>query len=149
MSSRSSINVRPLEAGDETAWRRLWKGYLTFYEHILADEVSNETWRRLLSDDETFVGLAALNDDQLVGFAHYILHPSTWTIGDYCYLEDLYVDPESRGHGAGRRLIEEIYRKADQSGWSRVYWTTQEFNYKARILYDELARRTEFVIYER
>jgi len=41
----------------------------------------------------------------LIGFAHYLLHRSTWAQVCYCYLEDLFVEPSARGSGAGRALI--------------------------------------------
>lgn len=149
MSGEQQITVRNLQQSDETDWRPLWRGYLEFYKHKIADDVTGSTWRRLLSDDPTFVGLAAEHEGRVIGIAHYILHPSTWSRGHYCYLEDLFVDPSARGKGAGRLLIEEIYRRADDAGWDRVYWITQEFNYKGRILYDKLARKTDCITYER
>ncbi len=149
MSSLKTISVRPLVDSDEAVWRGLWQGYLTFYKHALTEEVNQTTWRRLMSDDPTFVGLAGLEDEELVGIAHYILHPSTWSTGYYCYLEDLFVDHGVRGRGVGQSLIKEIYRRADSARWDRVYWMTQETNYKGRVLYDKLAHRTEFIVYER
>ena len=34
-----SYSIRPLEPRDEAAWRRLFRGYITFYKAIIADEV--------------------------------------------------------------------------------------------------------------
>ena len=76
-------------------------------------------------------------------------HPSTWALRDYCYLEDLYVDPATRGHGVGRALIRAVYEAADRVQAASVYWLTQEFNSEGRALYDTLARRTSFIRYER
>ena len=85
----------------------------------------------------------------LAGLAHCVLHPSTWTTATYCYLEDLFVIRGARGTGAGRELIEAMYREADARGATKVYWHTQAFNSPARSLYDELAHLTSFVKYER
>ena len=57
--------------------------------------------------------------------------------------------PEARGHGVARRLIQAVYSAADEARASSVYWHTQEFNAEARALYDTLARRTSFIVYQR
>ena len=66
-----------------------------------------------------------------------------------CYLEDLFVLPEARGQGVARRLIEAVFAAADETGASTVYWHTQEFNANGRALYDTLAHRTSFIVYQR
>lgn len=146
----ASVTIRAAKPEDRSRWDELWQGYLVFYQHELAPEITELTWSRLLSDDPaTFCLIAANVDDQPVGFAHVVLHPSTWAEAPYCYLEDLFVDPEARAAGIGRALIEEIYRRADEKGWPYVYWKTQEINYRARGLYDQMATREEFIIYAR
>jgi GNAT superfamily N-acetyltransferase len=88
-------------------------------------------------------------DGRLVGFAHYLFHPSTWSETGYCYLEDLFTAPEARGRGVGRALIEAVAAAEAGAGATRLYWHTQEFNADGRALYDTLARRTSFIVYER
>jgi GNAT superfamily N-acetyltransferase len=145
-----NITIRPARAADFDAWKPLWQAYLTFYESELTDEMSALTWQRLLDDEPAMFCLIAADDgDKPVGFAHCIVHPSTWTKGPYCYLEDLFVDPALRGGGAARKLISEIYTRAEAHGWERVYWVTQEFNHVARILYDKVATKEDFVQYAR
>jgi ribosomal protein S18 acetylase RimI-like enzyme len=47
----------------------------------------------------------------------------------------------------GRQLIDWLLEEAKRQGWSRVYWTTKENNYRARGLYDSYTPRSEFVQY--
>ena len=94
-------------------------------------------------------GFVAVDADQIVGFVHYHFHLSTWSVAGYCYLEDLFVDASVRGKGAGRALIEAVYRAADERGADRVYWNTQESNAQARGLYDKVATLSPFVQYRR
>lgn len=144
------MSVRPLGAGDWEAWLPLWQGYLRFYREELPDDVTRTSFTRLSQRSDGMLGLLAVDElDVAVGLAHLVLHPATWTTSCYCYLEDLYVVPSSRGGDVGRRLIEAAYREADAAGAGRVYWHTQEFNGPARSLYDQVARRTSFVMYER
>jgi GNAT superfamily N-acetyltransferase len=141
--------VRPLRPNDRKQWDALWAGYLRFYRHHLPADVTEGAFARLIDPGSGLQGLVAERDGTLVGFAHYQFHPSTWALRDYCYLEDLYVDPATRGQGVGRALIEAVYAEADRTRAANVYWLTQEYNADGRALYDTLARRTSFIRYER
>lgn len=146
-----AARVRPLAERDKAAWRSLFQRYIAFYQATVADEVIEETLRRLLSGAEGFhIGLVAVDErDTPIGLAHVLFHRSTWSATWYCYLEDLFVDPTLRAKGVGRALIEAVYREADARKCTRTYWTTQEFNYRARGLYDQLATKSPFVQYRR
>jgi len=65
-----------------------------------------------------------------------------------CYLEDLYVAPEARGHGAGRFLIEGLVALGRERSWRRIYCHTHGNNHAARALYDQLAPSTDYVRYD-
>ena len=142
--------IRPLRAEDEAEWRRLWTGYLEFYEAKVSEDVYRTTFARLLGDDpHDFHGLIAEQDGKPVGLTHYLFHRHCWRVENVVYLQDLYVDPEVRGTGAGRALIEAVYAAADAAGCPTVYWLTQDFNATARQLYDRIAKVTPFVKYQR
>jgi len=142
-----TISVRPLKAEDKSRWLELWNGYLTFYETSLSDEQTELTWNRLMDSDYGVFGLMAEKDGAMVGITHFMFRPSTWAPKDYCYLEDLFVDPTVRGGGAGRALISRVIELAKEHGAGRVYWTTKESNAQARILYDSFIKVSEFVQY--
>jgi GNAT superfamily N-acetyltransferase len=116
---------------------------------VLAPEVTEHTWAALCDPTSAVHGLVAEQEDQLAGLAHVVLHPTTWATHLSCYLEDLYVAKPWRGGGVARRLIEAVYAFADGLGPASVYWLTQEYNAPARSLYDTVARRTSFVVYQR
>jgi GNAT superfamily N-acetyltransferase len=143
------LQIRPLCSEDRNAWEPLWQGYLTFYKSSVPDEVTEATWRRLNDPAEPMHGLVAVLDGRIVGIVHTIYHRSTWTIGDYCYLQDLFTAEEARGQGVGRALIEAVYEKAQAAGASRVYWLTHETNTAAQALYDKVASRSGFIQYRR
>ena len=130
-------------------WEPLWREYLRFYEVSLADQVTDQAWSRL-THGRRMHALGAFRDSgQLVGFVHYLFHPSTWSLADSCYLEDLFVAAEARRCGVGRRLIQAVYEAADAEGAPRVYWITSETNYAGRALYDKVATKSHFVQYRR
>jgi GNAT superfamily N-acetyltransferase len=142
--------IRALQAEDFAPWEQLWLAYLRFYRAELDDELTAATFRRLCDQTDGMIGLVAIDDqDALVGIAHLVFHPSTWCTNLYCYLEDLFVSPSARGTGAARQLIEATYAEADRRGATRTYWETQQYNGRARSLYDQVAHATSFIIYER
>lgn len=145
-----AVKIRPLTAADEPHWRALWRNYLAFYETELPEEVYASTFARLLGDDpQDFHGLIAEQDGTPVGLTHYVFHRHGWKIENVCYLQDLYALPEVRGTGVGRALIEAVYAAADAAGAPGVYWLTQDFNTKARTLYDKVGTLTPFIKYTR
>jgi GNAT superfamily N-acetyltransferase len=142
--------IRQLEPEDRDGWEPLWRGYVHFYRGEVTEHDTDLTFDRLSTRRDGLCGLVAVGDGaELVGFAHLVFHPSTWSAGTYCYLEDLYVEPSRRGTGAATELIEAVYAEADSLGATRTYWATQEFNSPARSLYDVVGHRTSFIIYER
>ena len=142
--------VRPLAAADRQSWEPLWRGYLAFYKANVAPEVSDVTFARLTGGREPMGGFIATDDaGAAVGIVHWLTHRSCWTIGNYCYLQDLFVAPGRRGGGIGRQLIEAVYDKARGLDCSRVYWHTHETNTVAMRLYDGVADRPGFVQYRK
>lgn len=141
--------IRRLRRGDQAQWQTLWAGYLRFYRQHLAEQLTGVTFARLIDRHAQPHALVAEREGALVGFVHYTFHPSTWSLTDICYLEDLFVDPAGRGGGTGRALIQAVYAAADRAKAGSVYWMTQEFNADGRALYDTLAHRTSFIRYER
>jgi len=140
-----SIIIRPITLSDKARWLELFKEYVIFYKSKVSDEQFELTWQRIHSDFNMY-GLIAELDGQIVGLAHYIFRPSTWDVEDFCYLEDLFVDPKVRGAGVGRALINELEKIATAKGSKRLYWTTATDNEVARKLYDKVAI-TDFVQY--
>lgn len=149
-SSTPTPLIRPLRPEDQAEWRRLWTGYLQFYETSVPEEVYAATFARLLGDDpRDFSALVAERGGQLLGLTHFLFHRHAWKLEEVCYLQDLYVAPEARGTGLGRALIEAVYARADAAGAPAVYWLTQDFNATARQLYDRIAQVTPFIRYVR
>ena len=146
----ADVVIRPLRAGDEAEWRRLWTAYLEFYGATVTEEVYQTSFARLMGDDpQDFNGLIALVDGVPMGLTHYLFHRHGWKVENVCYLQDLYVSPQARGTGLGRRLIEAVYAAADKAGAPGVYWLTQEFNETARVLSDRVAKVSPFIRYNR
>ena len=143
------MTVRRLETGDREGWLELWAAYLAFYRESLSEKVTEITFERLRDGAQGMLGLVAVDaSGQLVGLAHLVFHPTTWSADGYCYLEDLYVDRAARGGSASKALFEAVFAEATARGAARTYWHTQEFNGAARSLYDSVGRLTSQIVYE-
>jgi GNAT superfamily N-acetyltransferase len=143
------IEIRAVGENERAAWEPLWARYLTFYKATLAPGASDVAWGRFHDPNEPMHLLGAYVDGKLTGIVHYLFHRSTWTPGDYCYLQDLFVADGARGLGLGRALIEAVYEKAKAAGASRVHWLTHTTNAQARILYDQVADNPGFIQYRK
>jgi GNAT superfamily N-acetyltransferase len=145
--SSAGYAIRPLGAADRGAWEPLWQGYLTFYKATIPAATTDVTWSRLLDPQEPMYALGAFDGEALLGIVHYLYHRSTWTVGDYCYLQDLFTVEAARGRGVGRALIAAVAEAARAAGASRVYWLTHESNAAAQVLYDKVAQKPGFIQY--
>jgi GNAT superfamily N-acetyltransferase len=142
-----TLTIRAIEEKDKDQWLKLWAGYLDFYKSTISPEQTELTWKRLINNELKMFGFVAESEEGVIGFTHCLFRPSTWTETDYCYLEDLFVDPNIRGKGIGRALMNKVFELAKEKNSKRVYWTTQEFNKTARVLYDSITPVSEFVQY--
>jgi GNAT superfamily N-acetyltransferase len=142
-----TIEIRAITPANKALWYPLWRGYQDFYKTDIAEAVSDITWNRLLDPAEPMGAAMAWDGDKAIGLVHHIQHRSCWTMGDYCYLQDLFVAEDARGHGVGRKLIEYVYAYAKSKGCSRVHWLTHESNTDAMELYNKIASRSGFLQY--
>jgi GNAT superfamily N-acetyltransferase len=107
------FEIRPLRPEDEADWRRLWTGYLAFYDTTLPEAIFARNFSLLLQDQPLgYRGFLGLADGRPAGLVHYLFHAHGWKPHPTCYLQDLFVDPRVRGTGLGRRLIQAVYDAA-------------------------------------
>ena len=144
-----TCEIRPIRADERAEWESLWQNYQAFYKVVIPDQTTAVTWARLHDPAEAMGVLGAYMNGRLCGIVHYLFHRSCWTVGDYCYLQDLFVAEGARNLGVGRALILAVEDRARAAGASRVYWLTHETNADARVLYDRLAERSGFIQYRK
>lgn len=143
--------IRPIEPADHDAWRELFREYGVFYETVFTDEVFDGVWRWLLDPAHEVSALVAVDEreGELVGFAHIRRVADTFTAGPSWFLDDLYVAPQHRGSGVARALIERGYADATAAGGGTFRWITAADNETAQLLYDRIATRAGWVVYEK
>lgn len=149
VSDDGRVRVRPLRTDDRAEWTQLWRGYLDFYKTELADAQYALTWQRIHDPAEPQFGYVAEVGSSVEGLVHIIFHRSGWTDAASCYLQDLYVNPQTRGTQVGKAMIDHAFRVAQAAGSAGIYWLTHETNTYAMRLYDRVAIKTGFVQYRK
>lgn len=142
-----TVTIRDARLQDESRWRELWADYLTFYDVTVDADITDQTWRRVFDPASAIAMRVAEVEGRVMGFALYLTHEGTWIRTRDCYLEDLFVDPDARGKGVGRALIDDLVALGKAKGWSRLYWHTSEQNKTARALYDSYVKSDGHIRY--
>ena len=141
------MKIVKLSSSHLQQWQELYSAYAQFYKTPMSTETLNTVWQWL--SDNKLRGLGAVNDDQtLIGIAHWapLLRPLRGA--PMGYLHDLFVLPQSRGAGVGAKLIEVVAQDARKDGCDLLRWATAYDNHTAMRLYDHIAVKTKWVIYE-
>lgn len=75
---------------------------------------------------------------EIVGYALWFPHFSTWTGTRGMHLEDLYVRPSARGGGHGKALLASLAALCEQRGYERFEWWVLAWNEPAIDFYKSL-----------
>jgi len=100
---------------------------------VIASVVDIE--RSLFSEGATAHGLICSRDGVPIGFAVFFFSYSTWLGSNCLYLEDLYINPEQRGGGAGKKLLRHLAKIAFDNGCGRFEWSVLDWNEPAIAFY--------------
>ena len=121
--------IRPARPDDVPTIARLIRE-LARYEKLEHEVVGNEDDLRadLFGPRPRAEVVVAEDEGTAVGFALFFHNYSTFLARPGLYLEDLYVVPERRRQGWGRRLLVAVARIAAQRGCGRFEWTALHWN---------------------
>lgn len=140
--------IRDLKSEDFDAWLPLYQIYADHYQVSLSDQGLAVTWGWLSDKTHPLTGLVAEHDGRLVGLAHYRAMPSPLRGENIGFLDDLVVLPEAKGGGVADALLAKLRLIANQQGWPVIRWITRDNNYRARAVYDRIANKTDWNMYE-
>ena len=130
------IQVRQATSEDAVEIARLLRDFnLEFLEPTPELETLTGYVRRLLEASEMAVLLAGEGPD---GLSLLRFRPALWSEGAEAYLQELYVVPDLRGQGIGRRLLEETLELARDAGATGIDLNTGETDTAARALYESV-----------
>ena len=125
----AEVRIRPVTEKDVSLMLALIKE-LAKYEQM-ADRVTateEDLHVALFGPTPSAEAVLAVVGDTPVGYALFFHSFSTFLAKPGLYLEDLYVRPEFRGRGFGRRLLVYLARLARDQGCGRVEWSVLNWN---------------------
>ncbi|MFD1625019.1 GNAT family N-acetyltransferase [Azospirillum griseum] len=136
-----TVTIRPAREADSATIMRFVRELAEFEREPHSVKSSEEDLRRDgWGDTPMFEALIAEVDGVAVGFALTSRTYSTWEGRPGLFVEDLYVTPDARQYGVGRRLLAAIARRAVERGYRRVDLNVLDWN-PARGFYDRLGFR--------
>jgi GNAT superfamily N-acetyltransferase len=126
------VRVRPAVEADVPALVELVRALATYERAPEQVRLTPELLRAALFGPEpkAFAHVATV-DGEVAGFALWFCSFSTWVGRHGIYLEDLFVMPEHRGLGLGRRLLTELARICVERGYGRLEWAVLDWNQPA------------------
>ncbi len=124
----SDFMIRPATPADVPAILACIKG-IAAYEKMSDDVVATEQSVHCAMFEENVTHcLMAEENGEIVGFALYFYNYSTFTGVKGLYLEDLFLYPEHRKKGYGKKLIEVLFKIAVDENCGRMEWVCLDWN---------------------
>ncbi|MBX2857771.1 MAG: GNAT family N-acetyltransferase [Cellvibrionaceae bacterium] len=96
---------------------------------------------RLFASNATARALICTLDGKAIGFAVYFFNFSTWLGKNGLYLEDLYISPDYRAAGAGKKLIRHLAQIAVNNHCGRFEWNVLDWNTPAIKFYESIGAK--------
>lgn len=146
----NTVQVRLAHAQDRDAFLEMWADFVALAPSEPGDRSMGEAnWARILDADTPLECIVGVDDHGMqLGFVLFLAFPFTWSNGDVCYLQDIYVRSESRGKGVAQAMIDHLHEIARTMGWFKIFWMTQSDNYPAQRLYEKVAERKDYIRYD-
>lgn len=116
---------------------------LAEYEKLLHEVVANEELLKETlfgNDAHAKVVLGYLNSKP-VSFALYFYNFSTFLGRSGIYLEDLFVKPEARGKGIGKKMLSYLANIAKEQNCGRLEWWVLDWNEDAICFYKSIGAK--------
>ena len=140
--------IRNIEIKDKEQWKKLYHGYADFYQVTISEHILETTWDWLHDINHDLNALVYETDNSIVALAHYRRMPSPLRGKDIGFLDDLYVHPDFRGRKIGEEIINKLNHISQEKGWGLIRWITRNDNHNAKSLYDRVANKSTWDVYE-
>ena len=128
-NSDDTISIRPATRDDVPVVLEFIRD-LARYERLEHEVSASETeLREALFGERRYAEVVlAWGDGQALGFALFFYNFSTFKGRPGISLEDLFVRPEARSRGVGKRLLAHLARTAVERRCARLEWAVLDWN---------------------
>jgi GNAT superfamily N-acetyltransferase len=134
-------SIRPAEPRDVPAILGLVHQLAIYEKEPHAVEATEADFQEALFPQKqapTAFAHVAVVDGEVVGMAVWFVTFSTWRGGAGIWLEDLFVVPEHRGSGLGKRLLATLAAVCAERGYGRLEWWVLKWNTPSIGFYDSI-----------
>lgn len=134
-----SLDIRPATPDDVAAIFALIQA-LAEYERLSHQVTGTPAAlaKDLFGDKACIEALVADYQGTIVGFALFFTNYSTFLTKPGVYLEDLFVLPEYRRRGIGKKLLQYLAQITQKRQGGRLEWTVLDWNQPAIAFYQQL-----------
>jgi GNAT superfamily N-acetyltransferase len=137
------VEIRPARTEEIEEMLPLIRAYCEFYETVPNDDGIRRMFETLITDPGQGAVFIARHEGRAVGFATLDWKWSSLKGARIGYLEDLFVDPDSRGLGIADALIEVCAERCRELGMPAMAWQTAPDNHRAQKVYDRTGAEAE------
>lgn len=140
--------VRRAQVEDLQQLSVLFDEYRQFYGASSNQELSYQFLKQRFEDQQTVIFINT-KDDIFIGFILLYLRFSSVACSKFYVLDDVYITPLYRRHGAARQLIDTAILFARHENALRISLDTQKNNHQSHKLYESMGfmRDDEFVTF--
>ena len=140
------VEIRPARDDEVEEMLPLIRAYCAFYETEPDDEGLRTMFHTLINEPDQGAIFIARDGERAVGFASVDWKWSSLKAARVGFLEDLFVDPETRGKGIADALIAACAGRCRELGMPALLWETQPDNHRAQKVYDRTGAESELLL---
>jgi GNAT superfamily N-acetyltransferase len=134
-----TVTVRPARRPDAPAIYRFIRDLAEYEKLLHAVRATERDIAELLFGAAPHASCEIAEiDGEPVGFALWFYNVSTFEGRAGIYVEDLFVQPEARGQGAGKALLAALARRCVEENLGRLEWAVLDWNTPAIDFYDSV-----------
>jgi len=123
---------------------------IAIYEKML-DKVTatEESLKKSIFENNRAEALLIEFNNEVIGYIIYFFNFSTFVGREGLYLEDLYIKPEYRGNGIGKKSFELLVNIAKENKCERLEWTCLDWNEPSLKFYKSIGAKqmNEWIIH--
>lgn len=97
--------------------------------------------KELFNDSSKLFCLVVAVETEIVGYVTYTFSYSTWSAGDYMYMDCLFLEESARSFGIGEVLINTLKQIGKEKNCVNMQWRTPQFNERAIKFYNRIGAK--------